>query len=112
MARDTVLLAIYPSGSAPNTVLRLVGVLDIGTVGTLRESVKPHLVADGTVVLDLAEVTFCDSTGIGAIVGLYRTGAEMGCDLILQSPQRRVAAILSMTGVDQVVAVRHIPGAG
>jgi anti-sigma B factor antagonist len=103
------LLEVYSTGVPPNLVFHLKGVLDMSTAGIFRESVETHLSAGGQVVIDLSAVTFCDSTGLGAIVGLYRAAGAVGCSLLLRAPQRRVAAVLAMTGVDQVVTVVEDP---
>ena len=103
------LLEVYATGTPPDLVFHLKGALDLSTTGVLRESVEPHLNAPGRVVIDLSAVTFCDSTGLGAIVRMYRMASAAGCSLFLRAPQRRVAAVLAMTGVDQVVNVIDDP---
>ena len=59
------------------TTARLVGEIDTYSVGDVREAFELlPVVADGRVVVDLREVTFIDSSGLGAIIGLYhRAGA-------------------------------------
>jgi anti-sigma B factor antagonist len=114
MTRDTVPLQVHRdetdrAGSPARVVFRLVGVLDIGTAGVFRESVEPHLRPGAEVVVDLSELAFCDSTGLGAIVILHRLATARECGLLLRSPVRRVAAVLAMTGVDQVVTVVDPP---
>jgi anti-sigma B factor antagonist len=98
-------LEVQRDETDPQIVLRLAGVLDISTVSILREAVEPHLRAGADVVVDLSHVTFCDSTGLGAIVGLDRLANPAGAGFSLRSPAPRVAAVLAMTGVDQVVTV-------
>jgi anti-sigma B factor antagonist len=105
MARDPELLAMKVDASGSSVVCRAAGVLDIATVTALRDAVEPHIQPGRELVIDLSEVTFCDSTGLGAIVGLYRLATEVDASLILRSPTPRVSAVLAMTGVDQVVTV-------
>lgn len=57
------------------------------------------------VVLDMAKVTFIDSTGLGVLVGALRTLRSLGGDMRLASPPARVQRVFSITGVDQVLAV-------
>jgi anti-sigma B factor antagonist len=109
MTRDPDLLAVKVDVSGSSAVCHAVGALDVGTVATFRDAVEPLVQADRELVIDMSEVTFCDSTGLGAIVGLYRLASESGGSLILRSPTRRVAAVLAMTGVDQVVTVLDAP---
>ena len=98
-------------GGARAVTVRLAGVLDIGTVGRFREAVEPYLKQGRGVVADLSEVTFCDSTGLGAIVVLHRMANAAGVPFALRSPRHRVAAVLAMTGVDQIVTVLSDPDA-
>jgi anti-sigma B factor antagonist len=109
MARDTALLAVHVDTSGPVTVCKVVGALDIATVAIFRESVEIQIRSGGDVVIDLSELTFCDSTGLGAIVGLYRLATAADGSLILRSPRPRVASVLAMTGVDQVITVEDGP---
>jgi anti-sigma B factor antagonist len=46
------------------------GQLVIGTVAKLKEAIKPLLGEGGRIIVDLGEVLYVDSTGIGAMVGL------------------------------------------
>ena len=109
MAGTPVLLEIHQVESGHAVVFRLVGVLDISTVGILRGTVSPHLRRHAEAVVDLSDVTFCDSTGLGAIVALHREAGRAGSSFALRSPRPRVAAVLAMTGVDQVVTIVDSP---
>ena len=56
-------------------------------------------------VVDLAGVEFLDSTGLGVIIKALTHQREVGSDLALISPTPRVAKVLSITGMDQVMTV-------
>ena len=109
MVGDTALLAVHVLTSGPRTVCRAVGVLDIATVAIFREVVETQVRSGGELVIDLSELTFCDSTGLGAIVGLHRLVTATDGSLVLRSPRPRVASVLAMTGVDQVITVQDGP---
>lgn len=51
------------------------------------------------VVVDLAEVSFLDSTGRGALLHGWRQAQERDCRLTVVNPQRAVLAMLRMAGV-------------
>jgi anti-anti-sigma factor len=55
-------------------------------------------------VIDLAKVTFMDSSGIGALIKLYRMTAGSGRSATLRNPSRAAAAVLYITAVDQLFA--------
>lgn len=77
MSRLTIRVDSDPSG----VVLSACGELDVATAPELKAELA-GLLADGArVVVDLSEVTFLDSRGIGALVGATRGAREAGGDL-------------------------------
>ncbi|MFI7281993.1 STAS domain-containing protein [Micromonospora chersina] len=84
--------------------LRLVGELDLGTAPELTAAID-RLVAEGRheVLLDLTDLTFCDSTGIAAFVRGDNLAAAAGGWLRITGAAGRVARVLRMTGLDDVL---------
>jgi anti-sigma B factor antagonist len=66
--------------------------------GILRETVK-GLVAKGerNILLNLAEVSYIDSAGLGELVGSYATLANQGGRMKLLHAQKRVQDVLQIT---------------
>ncbi len=82
------------------------GVLVIDCVGriifgeesaALRENVKRTLTQNSKVVLNLAEVNYIDSGGLGTLVSLYTTARNAGGALKLASLTHRVHDLLQVT---------------
>jgi anti-anti-sigma factor len=73
-------------------LLRVHGDLDLGTGGKVREAVR-EAVANGSrrVVVDLAEVRFCDSSGVGVLIGARRLLRSCGGELRLVLPRTDLA---------------------
>ncbi|TDC65102.1 STAS domain-containing protein [Streptomyces hainanensis] len=71
------------------TVLRVVGELDLATSPSVRQRVH-DAVADGRrhLVLDLSEVLFCDSSGVGVLVAARRLMRSCAGELRLILPAR------------------------
>ncbi len=71
------------------TVLRMSGELDLVTSPVVRQSVH-EAVAEGQhdVVLDLSEVFFCDSSGVGVLIASRRLMKSCGGRLRLILPAR------------------------
>jgi anti-anti-sigma factor len=88
------------------TVLALAGELDLATIGMLKDAVTPRLKPGGRMVLDLAALMFCDSTGLGAFVALHREARAQGAEFVLAAPRKRIANLFSMSGIDQVIPVQ------
>ena len=54
-------------------------------------------------VIDLAGVSFSDSSGLGGFVRIRKT-LPPGCPVIIRSPQRRIRQFFKITGLDSVFA--------
>ncbi|MFG2167347.1 STAS domain-containing protein [Micromonospora chersina] len=84
--------------------LRLAGELDLSTAPELTAAID-RLVAEGhrELLLDLTELTFCDSTGIAAFVRGDNLATAAGGWLRITGATGRVARVLAMTGLDDVL---------
>jgi anti-sigma B factor antagonist len=55
--------------------------------------------------VNLASVSFLDSTGVGVLVGIWhRVGATRGC-LTLAAPSRQARGVLETTGLAKVLPI-------
>ncbi|WP_371483312.1 STAS domain-containing protein [Kitasatospora sp. NBC_00315] len=106
-------LAITARESSAGPVVEPVGAIDFDSAPLLRTAlhkVLSRLPAPRVAVLDLSGVTFCDSSGLNAILLAQRRARHAGTQLRLASPGTVVARMLAMTGVDQVFPIdRHAP---
>ena len=64
---------------------------------SLRDTVKKLLAQSPKVVLNLREVNYIDSGGLGTLVGLYTTAQSAGGSLKLASLTQRVGDLLQVT---------------
>ncbi|GII21809.1 STAS domain-containing protein [Planosporangium mesophilum] len=108
MATPRTFLLVDEQAGDPDgdTVLRIRGELDLSTAEQLRAAAAPYLTAGGRLVLDLSEVTFCDSTGLAVLVGFHKRLAASGGGLELYAPVQRVRHLLHITGLNRVFRVR------
>lgn len=90
---------------APYTTLTVTGEVDVYTSPRLREKLA-ELLSEGhrRIVLDLSEVDFMDSTGLGVLVaGLKRARASNGdLTLVCSDP---IVILFEMTGLTEVFTV-------
>jgi anti-sigma B factor antagonist len=70
-----------------------------------------ELIAAGhpDLVADLAGVTFCDSSGLGALIGIWRCAKDADGSLTLAAIPDRLSRLLSVTGMDTFLPT--FPGA-
>ncbi len=60
------------------------------------EEIRAHL------VLDLSQVRFMDSSGLGAVIGLYKL--LLGKKICIVNPQRAVKELLKLTRMDKLIS--------
>jgi anti-anti-sigma factor len=79
------------------------------TVDLLKSEVKPAMARFQTVILDLTDVSYMDSSGLGAIVGLYVSAKTANCQLKLINLNQRLKELFSLTRLGEVLAKGHDP---
>ncbi|ARQ70160.1 STAS domain-containing protein [Streptomyces marincola] len=91
------------------TVLRVVGELDIASSPAVRHHVH-DAVADGRrqVVLDLSDVLFCDSSGVGVMVAARRLMRSCAGELRLILPAHGAADGSHVNRVLAALGVRRL----
>ena len=79
--KSTLILQTQPSGDEA-MVVRCKGGLTVEHSEVLKNHVRNLLPATRRIILDLQELNRMDSSGLGAIVGLYISAKKCGCELI------------------------------
>jgi anti-sigma B factor antagonist len=89
-------------------VIHVDGEIDYGTASQLRD--EAATVVQGArnprLVLDLGGVTFCDSSGLGVLVGIWKAVHALGGQLVLARVPRRCRQLLKGTGLANILQVR------
>ena len=58
-------------------------------------------------ILDLSEMGFMDSSGLGFIMGRYALMEKLGGTLILENPNERIVKIFELAGLQRIVRVEN-----
>lgn len=89
--------------------LSVAGEVDVSCADELRAAIDAQIAegVTGELVVDLAEVPYIDSTGIGVLVGAAHRVAEAGGTLVVARPQRNVARVLGLLGVQADLNIRE-----
>ncbi|MFJ4467112.1 STAS domain-containing protein [Streptomyces sp. NPDC089424] len=86
-------------------VVSVSGELDMQTSTAVYQQTAAPISEHVTVVLDLSQVTFCDSSGFNALLRLRRRAQEAGSRLALAAPPPQVDRLLTLTGAGTVFPV-------
>jgi anti-sigma B factor antagonist len=89
------------------TVVSLGGEIDLATQGELRAMLNDQIVSGNVnLVLDLTDVSFLDSTGIGALIGTRRRVHAFQGSLVIVCPDETLLKIFTITGLEKVFDIR------
>ncbi|HEY1624491.1 MAG TPA: STAS domain-containing protein [Streptosporangiaceae bacterium] len=96
------------TASADCAVLQVSGEVDAYSAPQLREHVI-KLIADGTrhLVVDMREVGFLDSTGLGALVGSLKRLSEHDGSLALVITAAKILTVFRTTGLVRVFTIHE-----
>lgn len=79
-------------------VTAVAGRLDLRTAPELRAQVSAALVAGpGSMIIDLSNVEFIDSSGLGVLIGLHKQAAAQGGRVTLVPPSGSARQIFALT---------------
>jgi anti-sigma B factor antagonist len=101
-------LKIEPREVAHVTILDVQGRIVLGDeIGDLRDAVR-NLLAEGKkkIILNLAEVDYIDSSGVGELVGAFTTVRNAGGELKLLNLSQKVQDVLYVTKLYTVFDIR------
>ncbi|MFJ2740563.1 STAS domain-containing protein [Streptomyces sp. NPDC087440] len=100
----TVTRTPHASGA---TVLTVAGELDHHTASELTDTLRHTPFGPAApVVIDLAELVYCDSTGITVLIRAYNQANATGSRLFLTGLRPDLAHVFGIVGLDQVFTFR------
>jgi anti-sigma B factor antagonist len=89
-------------------VVSVAGEADLHTAPEIERELKQVLQLGGrSVVLDLVEVGFIDSTMLGVMLRYQPRFRSRDGDLVIVSDDRRVIRTLEITGLDRIFHIEH-----
>jgi anti-sigma B factor antagonist len=99
-----VVLEINVKDAGNYTICRPVGELDAYTVGDFREALA-DLATSQRLLIDLSDVPFMDSAGLGALIGGIRRAREADGEVSVACSRPTLTRLLHTTGFDRIVPV-------
>ena len=88
-------------------VLHLTGEVDAFTAPLLRDALMPLTEENGKkVIVDLTNVEYVDSTGLGILIGAYKSAHNYKSHLQLQGLSSRIKRLFEITGLDEIIDIK------
>ncbi|ALM28795.1 anti-sigma F factor antagonist [Bacillus altitudinis] len=85
--------------------IRLTGELDHHSAETLRQKVTNYLETEDIrhIVLNLADLSFMDSSGLGVILGRYKEIKQLGGEMVVCAISPAVNRLFNMSGLFKII---------
>ncbi|MET0908922.1 MAG: STAS domain-containing protein [Ilumatobacteraceae bacterium] len=81
----------------------VVGEIDAFTAPSISEQLSA--VDADTLVLDLAGVTFMDSSGLRVVVNLHQQAVANGAELVIRAPSKPVVRLFEIAGLTELLSI-------
>ncbi|MFE5521485.1 STAS domain-containing protein [Streptomyces virginiae] len=77
--------------------------MDIDRASMMYDALRAAITEPGgrdEIFVDLSDLSFCDSSGLNALVHAQQTAAEQDWRIVLRTPPPQLRRLLEMTGAD------------
>lgn len=92
---------------AEKTQVKLAGEVDVSNADELRQALAGVFAQDTKALeIDMTNVPYIDSTGIGVLVGAAHEASDAGVAFAVVNPQRNVVRVLTLLDVADKLGVR------
>ncbi len=85
--------------------IKLKGELDESCGDYARAALDGLIDGDGIrrIVIDMSELSFMDSTGIGVLIGRYKRLKPRGIPIYISAPTKAVDRVLGLSGIYEIM---------
>lgn len=86
---------------------KITGEIDHHSVKSIKEIIDTEIIMlrPPKIYLDLSEVSFMDSSGLGLILGRYQISKKICVDFAVYKPSDAVYRIIKMSGCDKFIKI-------
>lgn len=88
-----------------NLYVYLEGEIDQSVAGELRKSLDEYLssVKVRNVILNMKDLTFMDSTGVGLLMGRYKKLKQNNVAMFINEPSKPIDKVLKVSGLYSII---------
>jgi anti-sigma B factor antagonist len=104
-------LTLETEKKSSETIVRATGRITSSTSAMLENTLRDLVSDNERVVLDLTQVDYIDSSGLGALVSAYMHARRINCALEIANPKQRVRDLFSRSGLAKIFASVQEAGA-
>jgi len=99
---DTGVMQFSVDKSGDSVLITLLGELDLASTAELTAAFDEVVGGEKDIVVEMAGLTFIDSTGMAVLVRARRSAEQAGRSVTLRRVQPNVAKTLALAGLDKV----------
>lgn len=108
MTHDELSIDLKTEDGGETLLFKLRGSLDLATAPTVRAALSDAAEKGSQhLIVDLTQLEFLDSTGLGVLIGAHRRAAEHGGSFRLVVSDGPISRLLNITGLITVFSVYH-----
>lgn len=98
-----LIFTVFPGDHPGTTILTLIGPLTLYNLFAFQDQLRA--VETPVVILDLEQMTYMDSAGLGLLVNGFVSAERQNRKFLVTGVNERAGALLSLTHVDKVLAI-------
>jgi anti-sigma B factor antagonist len=95
-------LRLTPETNPEGIVFHCAGKITATSASRLQDEVRPHFANAKRVVLDLSNVEYVDSSGLGALVRLWTSARKGNCEFKVTNLTPRLKDLFSITNLNSM----------
>ncbi len=103
MPQDPLKIATTTGSRPGTTIVRLAGPLTIANLPGFQDILRS--ITAPLTVLDLTNVPYMDSAGLGSVLNFYVSSGKLGRKMAVAAPNQRLTALIELTKVNTVLKV-------
>ena len=90
-----------------NLIASLSGDLDINVVDDFRDDILNMIDGSKDIILDLKDLDYIDSTGLGVVMTAYKEAPEKGRTLKVKNAKRNIYKLFKITELDELLGMEE-----